>query len=315
VILICSGDTEIHFEEQVMSGTTTISIGLGASTIVSTSGSYDVAVSVGSNFSIEGIPGSPIVVTVAETGVLGLGLLTTTNISNADEVVTALAGISAGSVFNIGENASGTASGNGTLELGPTIGVNALDAINFDGTGNTLILDHGLNVNLLDSVNGFATGDQIELQGVTATTATFAQNLGLFGVAAPGGTVTLYDGTTSVGVITLSTGTYAADAFTVTEVNGSADLTVCFLEGTRLLGLHGDVAVEDMEPGDRLITDSGAMRPVKWVGRRLIDASRHPRPDTVWPIRIEAGAIDHGLPERPLYLSPRAVQPSELTVH
>lgn len=85
---------------------------------------------------------------------------------------------------------------------------------------------------------------------------------------------------------------------------GGVDLTVCFLEGTRLLGLHGDIAVEDMEPGDRLITDSGAMRPVKWVGRRLIEATRHPRPETVWPIRIEAGAIDHGWPERPLYLSP-----------
>ncbi|HQT83659.1 MAG: hypothetical protein B7Z58_10485 [Acidiphilium sp. 37-64-53] len=82
------------------------------------------------------------------------------------------------------------------------------------------------------------------------------------------------------------------------------DLTVCFLEGTRLLGLYGDIAVEDMEPGDRLITDSGAMRPVKWVGRRTIDATRHPRPETVWPIRIEAGAIDHGLPDRTLYLSP-----------
>jgi len=287
-----------------MSGATTITIGALATDTVTMSATYDVSVGAGSTFNIEGIPGSPIAVTVAETGVLGLGLLTTTNISNADEVVTALANISAGSAFNIGENASGTAIGNGTLELGPTIGVNALDAINFDGTGNTLILDHGLNVNLLDSVNGFATGDQIELQGVTATSATFAQNSGLLGGAAPGGTVTLYDGTTSVGSISLSNGTYAANAFTVTEVNGNAELTVCFLEGTRLLGLHGDIAVEDMEPGDRLITHSGAMRPVKWVGRRLIDASRHPRPDTVWPIRIEAGAIDHGLPERPLYLSP-----------
>ncbi|MDD2877775.1 MAG: Hint domain-containing protein [Acidiphilium sp.] len=88
------------------------------------------------------------------------------------------------------------------------------------------------------------------------------------------------------------------------DTHGGIDQTVCFMKGTRLLGLHGDIAVEDMEPGDRLITNSGAMRPVKWVGRRLIDATRHPRPDTVWPIRIEAGAIDHGLPERALYVSP-----------
>ena len=86
--------------------------------------------------------------------------------------------------------------------------------------------------------------------------------------------------------------------------NAGVTTSVCFLEGTRIFGLNGDIPVETMNRGDRLITKSGAMRPVRWVGRRTIDSQRHPRPETVWPVRIERGAIDDGLPERTLYLSP-----------
>jgi PKD repeat protein len=287
-----------------MSGNITpISIGiLNPTATITTSGTYAVSVLVAGTVDIQGSQTAPIDVTVSESGVLGLGLLTTTNIADADVVLTGLANVSALSPFNLGENSLGQATGNGTLELGAgLVGVTALDPINFVGTNDKLIVDTGINLNLLDSINDFAPGDQIELKGVTATSATFIQNSG-----APGGTIDFYNSTgTITAALSLATGTFASNAFHVTpDPNGGVDLTVCFLEGTKLLGLHGDIAVEDMEPGDRLITDSGAMRPVKWVGRRTIDASRHPRPETVWPIRIEAGAIDHGLPERTLYLSP-----------
>lgn len=292
-----------------MSGTTLITIAALGTGSITTSGTYDVSVDlgvgVGDTLDIQGTPGAaPILANVSES-IAGISALTTTNIANADEVLTGLVGISALSDFNIGANGQGSAVGNGTLELGSSIGLGLLDTINFDGTGNKLVVDPGLNINLLGALNGFGAGDQIELKGVTATSATFTQNTGLLGSPAPGGVVKLFDNGTLAGSIDLSTGTFASNAFQVAaDPNGGVDLTVCFLEGTRLLGLHGDIAVEEMEPGDRLITDSGAMRPVKWVGHRTIDATRHPRPETVWPIRIEAGAIDHGLPERTLYVSP-----------
>jgi hypothetical protein len=43
---------------------------------------------------------------------------------------------------------------------------------------------------------------------------------------------------------------------------------------------------------------------VIWVGRRRVDAKRHPNPRSHWPVRIEAGAFAPDLPERDLYLSP-----------
>jgi hypothetical protein len=293
-----------------MSGTTLITIAALGTGSITTSGTYDVSVDIGigvaDTLNIQGAVGSqPIIANVSES-IVGVSALTTTNISNADEVLTGLAGVSLLSDFNIGANSQGLATGNGTLELGSAIGISALDTINFDGAGNKLVIDPGVSLNLLGALNNFGTGDQIELKGVTATSATFTQNTGLLGIGtAPGGVIHLYDNGTATGSVSLSTGTFGANAFNVApDPSGGIDLTVCFLEGTRLLGLHGDIAVEDMEPGDRLITDSGAMRPVKWVGHRTIDAARHPRPETVWPVRIEAGAIDHGLPERTLYVSP-----------
>jgi hypothetical protein len=46
------------------------------------------------------------------------------------------------------------------------------------------------------------------------------------------------------------------------------------------------------------------MAPVKWMGHRRIDCSRHPEPHEVWPVRVAAGAFGVGLPRRDLWLSP-----------
>jgi hypothetical protein len=64
------------------------------------------------------------------------------------------------------------------------------------------------------------------------------------------------------------------------------------------------VAIEALAIGDRVLTASGAARPVKWFGHRRIDCRRHPAPGEVWPVRIAAGAFADNLPSRDLWLSP-----------
>jgi hypothetical protein len=82
----------------------------------------------------------------------------------------------------------------------------------------------------------------------------------------------------------------------------------CFAAGTKILGLHGEVAVEDVQVGDILVTvrpGGPAQRRVIWTGRRRIESiARHPQPQLVRPVRIRAGAFAPGVPERDLRVSP-----------
>jgi hypothetical protein len=81
----------------------------------------------------------------------------------------------------------------------------------------------------------------------------------------------------------------------------------CYAAGTRVLGVAGEIAVEDVQVGDRLVTvrEGGpAERTVVWTGRRRLDVSRHANPAMVQPVRIRAGAFGGGIPERDLRLSP-----------
>lgn len=78
----------------------------------------------------------------------------------------------------------------------------------------------------------------------------------------------------------------------------------CFARGTRLRGLEGDVAIEALRVGDRLLTVDGEALPIRWIGYRDVDCARHPAPEKVWPVRIAAGAFGPGLPAADLFLSP-----------
>jgi hypothetical protein len=79
----------------------------------------------------------------------------------------------------------------------------------------------------------------------------------------------------------------------------------CYAAGTRILTGAGQVAVEALAPGDRVLCiRSGAEETITWVGQRSIDLDRHPNPTLVAPVRILAGAFGDGVPERDLRLSP-----------
>ncbi len=140
------------------------------------------------------------------------------------------------------------------------------------------------------TVSGFAAGDTIELTDVVANGGTFAN-----------GVLSLFDDETAVGQIAMA-GDFAADAFNVDPVTG---ITIaCFAAGTRIATPSGEVAVETLVSGQLVALANGGAAPVRWLGHRRLDCTRHPRPQTVWPIRIAAGAFGAGRPLRDLLLSP-----------
>lgn len=79
---------------------------------------------------------------------------------------------------------------------------------------------------------------------------------------------------------------------------------VCYCRGTLILTDTGEVPVEDLAVGDRIISLSGEKRPIRWVGRRRIDLTAHPRPKTVAPVRIQRDAFADSMPHTDLLVSP-----------
>ena len=79
---------------------------------------------------------------------------------------------------------------------------------------------------------------------------------------------------------------------------------VCFASGTLIRTARGEVAVEYLAVGDLAETASGAFRPIRWLGHRLIDSRKHPRPNEVMPVRISAHAFGPDRPKHDLCVSP-----------
>jgi Hint domain len=78
----------------------------------------------------------------------------------------------------------------------------------------------------------------------------------------------------------------------------------CFVRGTRVATETGEVAVEDLAIGERVIAQSGSARPIKWLGRRAYDGRFVAQNRNVLPICIAAGALAGGVPARDLLVSP-----------
>lgn len=78
---------------------------------------------------------------------------------------------------------------------------------------------------------------------------------------------------------------------------------VCFRPGTRLRTPAGETAIDDLQPGDWVLTADGSAEAVVWIGRQRI-RTNGADPLRIAPIRIRAGAMGDGVPQRDLLVSP-----------
>jgi hypothetical protein len=72
----------------------------------------------------------------------------------------------------------------------------------------------------------------------------------------------------------------------------------CFLAGARITTCDGSVRVEELQIGDWIRTADGRDVAVRWIGRQTVSALRHGA--HMQPVRISAGALGAGLPDRDL---------------
>ncbi len=148
--------------------------------------------------------------------------------------------------------------------------------------GGTISLDAGTSLNLFLAPGETAGGATVSdsTLSITGTSETIA-------LGAPG---------------------YSAGFIAPTVPGGRAEVTlspVCFARGTRIATVSGEVAVEDLQPGEMVRLAGNGVAPIVWIGRRTVDCTRHPDPRKVWPVRIRAGAFGPALPTRDLLVSPQ----------
>ncbi len=183
-----------------------------------------------------------------------------------------------------------------TLDLAGNIGVNGTiqPTLQFlAGAGifqDTAVAQGSVN---LGTVSGFTGNDQIQLQAFgSGDHATVS-----------GDTLTIDNAASTLSQTYTFSSTANLGWF---QQNGSVDdLTACFMAGALIRTPDGEAAVETMKVGDLVVTASGALRPLKWIGSRAYSARFAGNNRDLLPIRFKAGSLAEGVPTRDLLVSPK----------
>jgi hypothetical protein len=78
----------------------------------------------------------------------------------------------------------------------------------------------------------------------------------------------------------------------------------CFTPGTLIATPRGEVPVEDLVPGDRMVTRDNGLQDIRWIGRRTLDWTALVGNPHLRPILIRQGSLGHDLPEHDMMVSP-----------
>jgi autotransporter passenger strand-loop-strand repeat protein len=161
--------------------------------------------------------------------------------------------------------------------------------IDFSGTSSTLVIGSSATILSGTKITDFAPGDTIELMGANSVTFNSA-------------TGALEFGDPSTLTVELSPGQTLVSA----PISGGEEVTVeaakCFVPGTLIRTTRGDIPVEKLSPGDRVVTPDGA-ETVEWIGEKSYDMGFAAKNPLIWPVRIRADAIADGVPARDMCVS------------
>jgi hypothetical protein len=183
----------------------------------------------------------------------------------------------------VGVYDSATSSFNTAVDFGAAAGTTATG-------GGSMTVNYGAR--FLGDIAGFQHGDSIDITDMAAGSYTFDRTTD---------TLTTADN----GIIQFTGPSGASFQFNPDDPTDSGTIITiaCYCRGTRILTERGEVAIEALRVGDRVMTLSG-LRPIRWIGHRSYsDQMVADHPDLL-PIRIRAGALSEALPARDLRVSP-----------
>jgi hypothetical protein len=175
----------------------------------------------------------------------------------------------------------------GTLELSHT-GAAGAGPIRFDPGA----MEFSPSTAPTNAIENFSAGDALEITGFAYTGKSYTgSTLTLDG---PGGPVKLD-----------MPGLDPAD-LTFSVVDGTTTIgstqTPCFLAGTHILTERGEVPVEALSVGDRVITLAGTAQPIVWIGHGR-ERIRRGRRCAATPVLVRKGALADNVPHRDLRIT------------
>jgi len=109
------------------------------------------------------------------------------------------------------------------------------------------------------------------------------------------GTVTFYDGG----------GFGPGNVIGTMEFEEIENVVPCFTPGSRIATPRGEVLVENLAVGDKIITRDNGIQEIRWVGSKTMNHAELRGAPHLRPILIKAGSLGDGLPERDMLVSPQ----------
>ncbi|MGI4957838.1 MAG: Hint domain-containing protein [Janthinobacterium lividum] len=152
-----------------------------------------------------------------------------------------------------------------------------------------------------DTIAGFGRTDTLDLRDVAYDAGARA--------SLSGDTLTIKSGAVSDTLVLQTPGGYVGDYFHLAnDGHGGTRVTVngtpCYCRGTLILTNRGEIAVEALRIGDRLMTHTGEARSLRWIGTRSYSGRFAAGNHDVLPVMIQKDALADGMPRRDLMVSP-----------
>ena len=226
---------------------------------------------------------------VANNGTIaGSGLLAGTSGIENDGSIEAQAGSGQGTLF-----LSGPITGTGSLGIGSNAtlalsgSVAGGESVFFASNSGTLVLTDPID--FLGTITSFMSGDGIVIQ--TSSTATFEQS---------GSALSIVENGISIASIAFASNQLAMEA--ASSPSDLQDQVLCFLRGSFIATPDGETPVERLSVGDRVLTASGHARPIAWIGKGRVLATRGRR-SAATPVIIRKSAFADNVPNRDLHVT------------
>jgi hypothetical protein len=89
----------------------------------------------------------------------------------------------------------------------------------------------------------------------------------------------------------------------ITTIDTATPITICFARGSRIDTPSGPCAIEKLQIGDHVLTDTGP-EPILWIGSRVLSAIDLIKSPSLRPIIVRKNALSPGYPSSDVILSP-----------